>query len=92
MTEKELTKVMRRYWKKNGWYVIRNQQNIGSHKGLSDFTVLKNGIHVFVELKGDRGRQSDYQKKFQKEIEDNGGIYCLCRSIEDFENVLKNKE
>jgi len=88
MTEKELTKEMKKYWKNNGWLAIRNQQNIGSHKGLADFIVLKDGMHIFVELKGEKGRQSPIQKDFQKNIEDNGGNYCLCKSIDDFENYV----
>lgn len=90
MTEKELTKIMRKYWQQNGWLAIRNQQNIGSHKGLADFIVIKGGKHVFVELKGDKGRQSEFQKKFQQEVEEHGGIYCLCRCIKDFETTIRH--
>lgn len=25
MTEKEIVKELRKYWKQNGWYIIRNQ-------------------------------------------------------------------
>ena len=89
MTEKELTKEMRKYWKQNGWYVIRNQQNIGSHKGLADVTILKDGMHIFVELKGEKGKQSPAQKLFQMDIERNGGRYCLCKSVDDFIKEVK---
>ena len=51
MTEKELTKEMKKYWKNNGWLAIRNQQNIGSHKGLADFTVIKNFKSHYWKLK-----------------------------------------
>jgi len=89
MTEKELIKEIKKYWKRNGWYVIRNQQNIGSHKGLADFTILKDGIVIFVEVKGEKGRQSPAQKLFQMDIEGNGGKYCLCKSVDDFEHYIK---
>lgn len=84
MTEKEIVKELRKYWKQNGWYVIRNQQNIGSHKGLSDFTIIKGGIVIFVEVKSDKGRQSPAQKLFEKDIVQHGGYYCVCRSVDDF--------
>lgn len=84
MNEKEAIKELKKYWKANGWYVIRNQQNIGSHKGLADFTVIKNGFVIFVEVKGEKGRQSPAQKNFEQDIISNGGYYCICRSIEDF--------
>lgn len=84
MTEKEAVKQLKKFWKANGWYVIRNQQNIGSHKGLADFTVIKNGVVIFVEVKSDKGRQSPAQKLFEKDIVKHGGYYCVCRSVDDF--------
>jgi len=84
MTEKELTKEMKKYWKNNGWLAIRNQQNIGSHKGLADFTVIKNGIVIFAEVKGAKGRQSSAQKEFEQDILKHGGYYCVCRSADEF--------
>lgn len=89
MTEKEVVKELRRYWKQNGWYVIRNQQNIGSHKGLADFLVIKNGLHVFVEAKGERGRQSDVQRIFENDIKNFGGYYVVCKSAEDFDKYVR---
>mgnify|MGYP001285181183 CR=1 FL=1 len=84
MTEKELTKEMKKYWKNNGWLAIRNQQNIGSHKGIADFIVIKDGITVFVELKGAKGKQTQDQKKFCEDVVNHGGYYCVCRSADEF--------
>lgn len=84
MIEKEAIKELKKYWKQNGWYAIRNQQNIGSHKGLSDFVVIKDGKVVFVEVKGERGRQSDAQKKFEQDITKCGAYYCVCRTADEF--------
>lgn len=92
MTEKEATKQIKKYWKQNGWYAIRNQQNIGSHKGLSDFVVIKDGKVVFVEVKGERGRQSDAQKKFEQDITKHGACYCVCKSAEEFDAFIKSVE
>lgn len=49
----------------NGWFVIRHQQSLGSLKGLSDLTAIKDGITVYIEVKTPRGVQSEYQKIFQ---------------------------
>lgn len=84
MNEKEAIKELKKYWKANGWYVIRNQQNIGSHKGLADFTVIKDGLVIFVEVKGDKGRQSQAQKEFGNNIKKHGGYYCVCYCVLDF--------
>ncbi len=89
MTEKELVKELRKYWKREGWYVIRNQQNIGSHKGLADFLVIKDGLHIFVEAKGEKGRQSPAQQQFESEIEKAGGEYVVCKSVDDFADYYK---
>lgn len=91
MTEKEAIKELKKYWKTNGWYVIRNQQNIGSHKGLADFTILKDGMVIFVEVKGDKGRQSPAQQEFENDIKKHGGEYILCRSVDDFIKQTKRR-
>lgn len=83
MREREVVAQFRDWCKYNGWYVIRNQQNIGSHKGLSDFTIIKRGVVIFVELKGDGGRLSEAQKKFQENIESAGGNYIVAYTIEE---------
>lgn len=72
----------------DGWYVIRHQQGLGSHPGLSDLTAIKDGLTIYVEIKTPRGYQSDKQKKFQKDIELHGGKYIICRSVEDIQPYL----
>ena len=42
----------------DGWYVIRHQQGMGSHPGLSDLTAIKDGVTIYVEIKTPRGYQS----------------------------------
>jgi hypothetical protein len=36
-----------------------------------------------IEVKGPKGKQSEYQKKFQRRLEDAGGKYILAHSLED---------
>lgn len=78
---------VRDYLRYRGWYVIRNQQGLGSHLGMSDLTAVKNGIVVFVEVKTDKGRLSDHQKKFQQDIAIHGGCYEVVTCIEDAEAI-----
>jgi len=89
MTEKEVSKELRKYWRLTGWYVIRNQQNIGSHKGLADYLVIKDGVHIFVEVKGEKGRQSEKQNEFSKNIINAGGHYVICRNVNEFINFIE---
>ena len=43
---------------------------------------------IFLETKGDKGKQTDEQKAFQKLVEMQGAEYHIIRSIEDLEAVL----
>lgn len=61
-------------------------------KGSSDIIAIVNGIFVGIEVKGPKGKQSEYQGAFQKNVEDAGGIYILAFSWEDVINKLKNNE
>ena len=51
--------------------------------GVSDLVILMQNRAVFVELKTDKGRQSDNQKKFQQDVEALGFEYLIWRSIDD---------
>lgn len=70
-----------------GWYVIRNQQGLGSHKGMADLTACKNGMVVFVEVKTPKGKQSDYQKQFQMDLASRGCAYEIATCVEDAEHI-----
>ncbi len=72
----------------DGWFVIRHQQGMGCHKGLSDLTAIKDGITIYIEVKTKTGKQSDWQRQFQKDVENHGGTYILARRIEDVEPYL----
>jgi hypothetical protein len=82
--EKEVCEELKAWWKREGFYVIRNQQGIGSKKGLSDYTVIKDGKIVFVEAKATKGKQNPNQIAFQAGVEDAGGTYILAHSLTEF--------
>lgn len=81
--ESEIQGAVRKLLEMDGWYVIRHQQGMGCHKGLSDLSAIKNGITIYVEIKTPRGVQSDYQKDFQADVESHGAKYIICRDAED---------
>lgn len=72
----------------DGWFVIRHQQGMGCHKGLADLTAIKDGVTIYIEVKTKTGKQSDWQRQFQQDIENHGGTYILARRIEDVEPYL----
>lgn len=61
-------------------------------EGTADFVVIVRDWIVprviFLELKGDKGRQSPEQGAFQKLVEAQGAEYYVIKSIEELENIL----
>ena len=61
-------------------------------EGTADFLILTKFQLVpriiFLELKGDKGRQSPEQRAFQKLVENQLAEYYVVRSIEELEAVL----
>jgi hypothetical protein len=55
-----------------------------STKGSADISATIHGRSVKVEIKFGKDRQSDAQKKYQKDIESAGGIYIIVRTFDGF--------
>lgn len=55
--------------------------------GVSDLILFvpSKGYHALcIEMKTDKGKQSDKQKKWQKMVEKQGYKYIVCRSVDEF--------
>lgn len=59
--------------------------------GVSDMIVLLPNQVLFVEFKDLKGKQSENQKEFQQIVTNLGFEYHLVRSLEEFQNIIKNK-
>lgn len=90
-TESDIQRTIKDYLQWNGWFVVKIHQSLGSYKGIADLYALKNGQHVWIEVKTDRGRQSEHQRQFEQDIRDHGGRYIVARGIEDIEKYLKGE-
>ena len=44
---------------------------------------------TWIEVKAEKGKQSDLQKSFQAKVESEGHMYILARSLDDVMAVLK---
>lgn len=82
-SETIILRQIRSFLQWHGWFVIRIQQGLGCHKGISDLIAVKNGRTVFIEVKKPNGKLSDYQERFKATIEDRRGEYVVMRSVED---------
>ena len=55
--------------------------------GVADLILLKSNAQygaLLIEMKDQKGRQSESQKEWQQLIEADGYKYVICRSFEDF--------
>lgn len=60
---------------------------MGVRAGFPDFIFLKSNRfypYLAIELKTQKGKQSEHQIAYQKAIEANGGKYVVVRSLEEF--------
>jgi hypothetical protein len=88
-TETDILRAIRDFLRLHGWFVIRNQQGLGSHKGMPDLTVIRRGQVWWIEVKKSGGLLSADQCVFRGEIEDHGGNWLVARSIEDVEHLAR---
>lgn len=63
----------------------------GVTAGASDLLLLVPSgkcPYLCIEMKTPKGRQSPAQRQWQDEVEKAGGRYALCRSLEEFMDVV----
>ena len=74
--------------RRSGWDVTYHLQGVGCRKGFPDLTAMKDGRTVYIEVKTPSGRQSDYQKEFERICISHGCRYILARSKDDIAELL----
>lgn len=65
---------------------------MGMRAGFPDFIFLlpnKDYPYLAMELKSEKGRQSDYQKEYQQAVEHVGGKYVIIRTLDEFMDTVK---
>lgn len=73
--------------KKNDYTVLKVVKcNIN---GFPDLTLFKQNTTIFIEVKNEKGVQSEIQKYVQKQLENQGFRYFLVRSLEEFKQKIK---
>ena len=63
---------------------------MGLRAGASDLVLVLREKVVFMEVKTEKGRQSESQKRFQVVVERLGHVYKIVRSVRDVEEVLRD--
>ncbi len=62
---------------------------VGCGRGTADFIAIKDGRVIFLELKSDKGKQSNDQWLFQLEVKAQGADYYIIREFEELQEVLR---
>jgi len=68
----------------------KNLKLTGQMAGVSDLIVLLNKKCIFIEVKVEKGIQSEVQKVFEEKVSLFGFDYYLVRSLEEFKNVIND--
>lgn len=59
-------------------------------RGMPDrIGICKDGRFLGIEFKANNRPLSEYQEKIRQEIEDAGGVFIICRCIEDIIDGLE---
>jgi len=61
----------------------------GLQRGVADLEMWHGVNTYYIEIKTDKGVQSQFQKDWQIRCEDSGRVYVLIRSLEDFKIFIK---
>ena len=69
------------------WNNMPQERGLLFH-GVSDLIYLRGP--TFIEMKSESGGQSSEQRKFQIVVESLGYKYVICRSLEQFKNIILN--
>lgn len=78
---------VRDFLRLHGWKVVRIHQSLGSEKGIPDLVAIREGHHVWIEVKAPKGRLSEDQERWLQDLENHGGHYIVARSVEDVEHL-----
>lgn len=65
-----------------------NLKREGALAGVADLILLAEGKVLFVEMKTMKGRQTEKQKLFQRNVERLGFQYVVCRSFDEFRSEV----
>jgi hypothetical protein len=68
----------------------KEAKDMGLLSGVSDLYFLHNGKSLFLELKNEKGKQSDTQKGFEESVTKNGAIYIVANSFDSAIEAIKN--
>jgi len=73
-----------------GMLDIRKKHSMGLINGAPDFVFAGKDKTLFIEVKTEKGRQSDSQKLFEDWCKSEGISYSIARTFDDVKEILTN--
>ncbi|MEY3421266.1 MAG: Nonlabens phage [Bacteroidota bacterium] len=64
-------------------------KGMGLQKGRSDLVFYYAGRAYMIEIKTENGKQTPEQKKWQEIVEKNRFEYTICKTLEEFQEIIK---
>lgn len=69
----------------------KNLKAEGVLAGVADLQIITQNKTFFIEMKTPKGRQNENQKAFQSKVENLGFKYLICRTFDEFQNLVNNE-
>lgn len=85
--ETAVKRAIRSHLRGQGYFVFPLTAGMGSHPGISDLCAVRDGAVLWIECKSRTGRLSPAQEQFRADIEQAGGTYVVCRSVDDLADL-----
>lgn len=85
-TEQQIQTEIIKYASLNNWLVVNTIKL--SISGMPDLFLFKNGTTIFIEVKNETGKQSELQKVRQRQLQKQGFICEVIRSIDQFKELI----
>lgn len=86
MLERNLEKRCVNYAKDKNWICVK--QTAEHCRGVPDRLFIKNGNIFFVEFKSIRGKMTELQAMFKKQLENNGVFVVVVSNFEQFKSLI----
>ena len=88
ISENLIKRQVKDYLDLKGYFHFYLLAGIGAFLGAPDIIAIKNNRVLFLEIKRPGGKQSEHQRKFQLNIEGQGGKYYIVESLEDLIQII----
>ena len=88
ISENLIKRQVKDYLDLRGYFHFHLLAGIGAFLGAPDIIAIKNNRVLFLEIKRPGGKQSEHQRKFQLNIEGQGGEYYIVESLEDLIQII----